>query len=87
MPNYTPNQLEAINTLDKNLQIIACAGSGKTKVISERIINLLKKGTPPSRIIAFTYTNKAAGELQARILKLCRTMKRRSAAVASSILP
>lgn len=72
MPNYTPNQLEAINTLDKNLQIIACAGSGKTQVISERIINLLRKGTSPSRIIAFTYTNKAAGELQARILKLCR---------------
>lgn len=69
---YTPEQLDAINTLDKNLLIIACAGSGKTQVISERIISILKQGTPPSKIIAFTYTEKAAGELQARILKLCR---------------
>jgi DNA helicase-2/ATP-dependent DNA helicase PcrA len=69
---YTPAQEEAINTLDKNLLIIACAGSGKTQVISERIINILRNGTHPSKVIAFTYTEKAAGELQARILKLCR---------------
>ena len=69
---YTPEQIDAMNTLDKNLLIIACAGSGKTQVISERIINILKQGTPPSKVIAFTYTEKAAGELQARILKLCR---------------
>jgi len=69
---YTPEQIDAMNTLDKNLLIIACAGSGKTQVISERIINTLKNGTAPSKVIAFTYTEKAAGELQARILKLCR---------------
>lgn len=69
---YTHNQLKAINTIDKNLQIIACAGSGKTQVISQRIINILKNGASPSTIIAFTYTEKAAAELQARILKLCR---------------
>jgi DNA helicase-2/ATP-dependent DNA helicase PcrA len=69
---YTPEQQEAINTLDKNLLIIACAGSGKTQVISERVINILRSGILPSRVIAFTYTEKAAGELQARILKLCR---------------
>lgn len=70
--NYTDDQIDAINTLDKNLLIVACAGSGKTQVISERVINILKHGTSPSKIIAFTYTEKAAGELQARILKLCR---------------
>lgn len=70
--NYTPDQIDAMNTLDKNLLIIACAGSGKTQVISERIINILKSGVPPSKVIAFTYTEKAAGELQARVLKLCR---------------
>lgn len=69
---YTPNQIDAINTVDKNLLIIACAGSGKTQVISERIINILRQGTPPAKVIAFTYTEKAAGELQARVLKLCR---------------
>ena len=35
--NYTPSQLDAIETIDHNLQIIACAGSGKTQVISARI--------------------------------------------------
>jgi DNA helicase-2/ATP-dependent DNA helicase PcrA len=70
--NYTPQQQEAINTIDKNLQVIACAGSGKTQVISQRIITVLKSGVHPSKIIAFTYTEKAAGELQARVLKLCR---------------
>src|SRR5436189_1190958 len=71
--DYTPNQLLAINTLDTNLQIIACAGSGKTQVIAERIINLLKKKElPPANITAFTYTEKAAGELKARVLRLCR---------------
>jgi len=69
---YTLSQLEAIQTITNNLQIIACAGSGKTQVISQRIIHILRQGVPPSHIIAFTYTEKAAGELQARILKLCR---------------
>lgn len=72
MPNYTPKQLEAISTINQNLQIIACAGSGKTQVISQRIIEILKTGVHPSKVIAFTYTEKAAGELQARILKLCK---------------
>lgn len=72
MPNYTPRQQEAISTLNRNLQIIACAGSGKTQVISQRIIEILKTGVHPSKIIAFTYTEKAAGELQARILKFCK---------------
>ena len=74
MLKYTPEQLEAINTIGDNLQIIACAGSGKTQVISQRIVNILKKekGILPQNIVAFTYTEKAAGELQARILKLCK---------------
>jgi len=40
--NYTTDQLHAIKTDDRNLQIIACAGSGKTQVISERIVNTLR---------------------------------------------
>lgn len=72
MTNYTPKQLEAISTIDSNLQIIACAGSGKTQVISQRIVEILKTGVHPSKVIAFTYTEKAAGELQSRILRLCK---------------
>ncbi|WP_417543035.1 ATP-dependent helicase [Marinobacter sp.] len=71
--NLTDAQQKAINTIDSNLQIIACAGSGKTQVVSERIINILKQpGAEPKHIVAFTYTEKAAAELKNRVLKLAR---------------
>lgn len=69
---YTDSQAQAIATLDQNLQIIACAGSGKTQVISARIVELLANGAQPSEIVAFTFTEKAAGELQDRIDRLCK---------------
>ncbi|MDR3568794.1 MAG: ATP-dependent DNA helicase [Syntrophobacteraceae bacterium] len=73
---YTPYQQEAIDHLDGNLQIIACAGSGKTQVISQRIVNILREkgpsGIEPANIVAFTFTDKAAGELKDRIHKLAR---------------
>ncbi len=71
--NYTADQQRAINTIDQNLQIIACAGSGKTQVISARIVNILAQGVPPSAVVAFTFTEKAAGELQDRIDRLCKS--------------
>lgn len=74
--NYTENQIRAIETDDKNLQIIACAGSGKTQVISARVVHLLKtkasEGVTPASIVAFTFTDKAAAELKDRIHRLCR---------------
>jgi len=73
---YTPQQRQAIECIDQNLQIIACAGSGKTQVISARIANILKskktKGITPANIVAFTFTDKAAGELKDRIHRLCK---------------
>lgn len=73
---YTPKQQDAISTIDKNLQIIACAGSGKTQVVSARIINILKEkaveGVTPGNIVAFTFTEKAAGELKDRIYRLAK---------------
>jgi DNA helicase II / ATP-dependent DNA helicase PcrA len=72
--NYTPSQLRAIATIDRNLQIIACAGSGKTQVISRRIVNILESkksaGIKPENVVAFTFTEKAAGELKDRIQRL-----------------
>lgn len=71
--NYTPDQRKAIETLDKNLQIIACAGSGKTQVISERVAHIIKsQRVDPSSIVAFTFTEKAAIELKDRIYEICR---------------
>ncbi len=69
MTSYTESQREAIECLDRPLQIIACAGSGKTQVISQRIANLLSSGrAEPRNIVAFTFTEKAAGELKDRVI-------------------
>lgn len=65
----TNAQKEAVNCIDGHLQIIACAGSGKTEVISRRIANILqnKLGVKPENIVAFTFTEKAAASLKQRI--------------------
>ena len=73
---YTQSQQEAVETIGRNLQIIACAGSGKTEVVSARIVAILKEMMPqgimPRNIVAFTFTDKAAAELKSRIALLCR---------------
>lgn len=70
---YTEAQAQAISTIDRNLQIIAGAGSGKTQVIAARAVNILSMtGIHPRNIVAFTFTEKAAAELKARIARLTR---------------
>jgi hypothetical protein len=69
---YTSSQEAAIKCLDKNIQIIACAGSGKTEVVAHRVAALLKKGLKPANIVAFTFTDRAAAELKERIVARCR---------------
>ena len=64
---YTQSQLDAINQINGNLQIIACAGSGKTQTISVRIANMVLSGVPKEQILAFTFTDKAANEMKLRI--------------------
>lgn len=64
---YTEAQLKAINYIDGNVQIIACAGSGKTQTISARIANIVLAGIPKEQILAFTFTDKAANEMKLRI--------------------
>lgn len=54
---YTPNQQEALDYRDGNLLIIACAGSGKTQVLSRRIALLISEGVPRDSIVAFTFTD------------------------------
>lgn len=68
---YTDDQRAAIGTLDEPLLIVACAGSGKTQVISQRIVEILKlPGVEPKNIVAFTFTEKAAAELKERVTTL-----------------
>ena len=70
--NLTQSQQDAVNHGDSNLQLIACAGSGKTEVIARRVAHLIKNGLRPSNIIAFTFTEKAAAELKERIVSRVR---------------
>jgi len=69
---YTPAQLDAIQTIDRNLQIVACAGAGKTQVLAERVVEILHRkrgdGIGPHNIVAFTFTDRAGAELKDRIV-------------------
>jgi len=71
--NFTSAQLEAIHSDKKLIVVSAGAGSGKTSVLTERYVELLKKrlqeGGSPNNIIALTYTEKAANEMRERILQ------------------
>ena len=74
--NLTPSQQSAIRHGGNSLQLIACAGSGKTGVVARRVVHLLDpakaKSLVPANIIAFTFTDKAAAELKERIVTRTR---------------
>lgn len=66
--DLSPAQKDAINSSARALKIVACAGSGKTEVLARRVVRyLLEEGMAPESIVAFTFTEKAAGELKVRI--------------------
>ncbi len=67
IPSLEGDALRAVRHRGSHMQIIACAGSGKTEVVAQRVADLLAEGTEPRSIIAFTFTDRAAEELRARI--------------------
>ena len=71
LKNLNKAQKEAVMYLDGPLLIVAGAGSGKTKVLTSRIANIIKeKKAFPNQILAVTFTNKAAKEMQTRVSKI-----------------
>lgn len=70
MADFTKEQTLAITTLDRNVSVSAGAGSGKTRVLVERFLTILKDpDKSANRILAITFTRKAAREMRERIRK------------------
>ena len=76
LKNLNLAQKEAVIHTEGPILVVAGAGSGKTKVLTSKIVHLIKeKKIIPNQILAVTFTNKAAKEMQNRVIKMLKSEK------------
>ena len=81
-----PAQRDAVRRTDAPMLVLAGAGSGKTRVITAKIAHLVAQGADPSRIVAITFTNKAAREMRERAHGLLASARRKDASESVRIV-
>ena len=77
LSELNPEQKKAVECIDGPMLIVAGAGSGKTRVLTSRIAYLIENGIPPEKILALTFTKKAAAEMKERIAAMVGERKAR----------
>ena len=83
LKDLNPPQRTAVTTLSGPLLVLAGAGSGKTRVVTYRIAELIRTGIEPQRILAVTFTNKAAAEMQQRVGALLGRRRKQSPVIST----